>query len=247
MRIALISDAHGNLTALDAVLADIEQAGVDRTVYLGDITVFGPQPHEAVRRLKTLGCPCITGNHDFNVLNLDYVRGTQSNVPRGMVENIEWAASQLDADDLAFLRTFQPRLEIALGDGKTLLCFHGTPDSNTERIEPTISRDELDARLGSYHATVLVGGHTHLSMIRPHRRMLVVNPGSVGMPFEQPRQDGRTFLLPWAEYGILLSVGRLLSVDLRRVHYDIEAIKQAAMDSQNPDYRLWLDEWVEVE
>src|SRR5574341_838757 len=245
MRIALISDAHGNLTALDAVLADIEQAGVDRTVYLGDITVFGPQPHEAVRRLKTLGCPCITGNHDFNVLNLDYVRGTQSNVPRGMVEDIEWTAAQLDADDLAFLRTFQPRLEIALGDGKMLLCFHGTPDSNTELIVPTTPRDELDAKLGNYRATVLAGGHSHVNMIRPHRGMLVVNPGSVGMPFEQPPSGGRSYLLPWAEYGILTCEDGLLSVDLRRVYYDRDSIKQAARDNPNPYLRHWLDDWVE--
>ena len=69
MRIALISDIHGNLVSLKVVLADIDRAGVDQIVCLGDVAALGPQPREVVEQLRALGCPCIMGNHDWDVLN----------------------------------------------------------------------------------------------------------------------------------------------------------------------------------
>ncbi|NDJ54589.1 MAG: metallophosphoesterase family protein [Chloroflexi bacterium] len=246
MRIALISDVHANLTALEVVLADVERVRVDQTVFLGDAIYFGPQPKACLKRIAELDCLCVMGNADAVCIQYDDLRRGNAPMPKINPET-RWTADQLDPVDFDFLRRFQATIEVKLGDGHTLLCFHGSPNSNTERIEATIHDDDLSAKLGGHRASVMAGGHTHLSMMRQHRGMLMVNPGSVGMAFERPRSEERDFLLPWAEYGIVTLQGGVLSVDLRRVPYHVEAVKQAARESQKPGFEHWLNDWVEIE
>jgi predicted phosphodiesterase len=94
MRVALISDIHGNLISLEAVLADIARKKVDQIVCLGDVSTLGPQPGEVLARLKTIECLCVMGNHDFELLHLD--SGQESvDEPALVVEWTEWGASQL--------------------------------------------------------------------------------------------------------------------------------------------------------
>ena len=84
-----------------------------------------------------------------------------------------------------------------------LVCFHGTPRSNTEALLATTPEAEMARMLGRYTQTVLAGGHTHIAMLRRHGPSLVVNPGSVGMPFEAAADGGAFRNPPWAEYAIV--------------------------------------------
>lgn len=103
MRIALISDIHGNLLALEAVLADARAVGVDRFACLGDVATLGPKPREVLQVLRALGCPCILGNHDAFLLEPELVtRYTQAPV---IVEAVDWCRAQLTLEDLAFVRS----------------------------------------------------------------------------------------------------------------------------------------------
>src|SRR5215472_4266272 len=115
-KIALISDIHGNLPALDATLAEIAAEGTERIVCLGDVATLGPQPREVIARLRALGCPVVMGNTDAMLLSppdtLDIVSDDYSN------EYFDrWCAAQLTASDLAYLRTFQPTISLPFGDG----------------------------------------------------------------------------------------------------------------------------------
>jgi len=243
MRVGLISDIHSNLISLDAVLVDIDREGVDQIICLGDVAGLGPQPGEVVERLKALGCPCIMGNHDIEALNPDLVHG-DADVSPWELELIEWCVGQLSAADLDFLRSFQSWLEVPLGSKDALLCFHGSPKSNMDKILATTPVPELDEMLADHSATVMAGGHTHVQMLRQHRGVAIVNPGSVGFPLEQLPFVGLPRYLPWAEYAILDWVDGVLGIELRRVPISLAEVKRAALASGMPRAVDWLDLWI---
>ena len=113
---------------------------------------------------------------------------------------------------------------MALPGGATLLAFHGTPDSNMGMILATTPDEELDDVFDAHDATVMIGGHTHEQMLRRHRDKLIVNAGSVGMPWALPFEGwdhGVPAIAPWTEYAIVhadeSSDGPTVGVELRRV------------------------------
>jgi predicted phosphodiesterase len=232
MRIALISDIHGNLVSLKAVLADITRERIDQVVCLGDVATLGPQPREVIALLKTLGCPCVMGNHDSFLLNPALIH-EYTDAP-WVVEVVDWCVSQLSRADIDYLQSFQPLLEIPVGAGSTLLCFHGSPRSSQDLILATTPAAELDEMLDGHTATIMAGGHTHLQMLRQHKGLMIVNAGSVGAPLEQLPFEGRPCILPWAEYAIVSLVNGVLSAELRRIPIDLDAVKQATLASDMP-------------
>lgn len=242
MRIALISDIHGNLVSLEAVLADIERERPDELICLGDVATLGPQPREVVARLRALDCPCITGNHETYLFNTDLGRAYMD--VAWFAQSIDWCRDQLTASDFAYLRTFKPLLKLTLDATTTLLCFHGSPKSNTDNIFAVTPADELDRMLAGHTATVMIGGHTHVQMLRQHSGTLLVNVGSVGMPFEQMPFKDSPRVLPWAEYAIITYIHGVLAVEMRRVPVDMSAIKQAALNSTMPEADEWIRNWV---
>jgi putative phosphoesterase len=236
MRVAVIADIHGNLTALDAVLADVAGTRVDRMVCLGDVAALGPQPHEVTARLHELGCPVVLGNCDSVALRPVRLSPLHEE-GRRWFEIEEWGAAQLTPEDLTYLRTFQPTLTLPLGDDATLLCFHGSPHSNTDSIVATTPDTALTQLLHGYSATVLAGGHTHAPFIRRYKGAVFLNPGSVGFPYEMT--DAGIRHPPWAEYGIVEWRAGCLSIDLRRVPIDADLVVQAVLRSSMP-HAEWL-------
>ncbi|WP_438006620.1 metallophosphoesterase family protein [Sorangium sp. So ce321] len=232
MRIALISDIHGNEVALRAVMASIQAAGVDQVICLGDVATLGPQPVAILDMLRELGCPCILGNHDDFMLDPGLIRTyTEASI---VVDAVDWCRDQLSQDDLAFLRTFQARLEVPLDGQSTLLLFHGSPRSHMEDLLASTPPEELDRRLEGRAATVMAGGHTHLQMLRQHRGILLVNPGSVGLPFKEYANGGPPTLLHHAEYATVEARGGAVNVSLHRVPVDKDAICAALKACDNP-------------
>lgn len=240
MHIALISDIHGNRVSLDAVLADTERTGVDRTICLGDVAALGPQPRLVIARLRELGCPCVMGNHDEHLLRPELVEG----LGRWVADMTQWCAAQLSEADQAYLSSFQSLIEVELGPQATLLCYHGSPRSHEERILSTTPSADLDEMLDGHTATVMVGGHNHVQMMRQHRNASIVDVDSVGQPFEEMPFQGTPRFLPWAEYAIVGWVRGTLSVDLRRVPIDLDAVRRAARESDMPGAGEWADSWV---
>jgi predicted phosphodiesterase len=241
MRIALISDLHGNDLALRAVLDDVRRAGVDEIVCLGDVATLGPRPHEVLATLRELRCTCIVGNHDAFLLDERLVRSyTEAQV---VVDAVDWCREELDASERELLRSFVPTADRDLGRGARLFLFHGSPRSHTEDLLATTPPDELDERLDGHEATVLAGGHTHLQMLRQHRGALLVNPGSVGMPFKEYVANRTPTVLAHAEYAVVESRDGTIAVDLRRVALDRAALRAQAEATTNPFRTMLLRQY----
>ncbi len=232
MRVALISDLHANVVALDAVLADIARVGHDQIICLGDVATLGPEPNVLLERLDRLGCLSILGNHDEFLLDEQLIH-TYTEAPI-VIEAVDWCRHRMSGAELGLLRRFVDKAEIALSDTVKLLVFHGSPRSHMENLLATTPAEQLDTCLGEHRATVLAGGHTHLQLLRQHRGMLLCNPGSVGMPFESFVNGRAPTLLPHAEYASVEAVGDQPVVTLRRVAIDRDAVRRAVSPSTNP-------------
>lgn len=222
MRIAFISDIHGRLASLDAVLRDIDRVGVDEVICLGDVATMGDEPRQVIDRLRELGCPCILGNHDEFLLRPGLAREVYGKIP-AVCEDVECQAEALTDDDLNYLRSFMPSMFVDLPGGARLMAFHGTPDSNMRMLMSDTSSDELDDIFEGHTADVMIGGHTHEQMLRRHRDMLVVNAGSVGMPWVLPFdgwETGCPSIAAWAEYAVVNADTHSVAVELRRVALD---------------------------
>lgn len=239
MRFAFISDIHGNLHALEVVLADLRSAPVDQIVCLGDVASLGPQPREVIAHLRQLQIPILMGNHETYLLN---PRLTENHHPWLRAAE-QWCLAQLSADELDFLRSFQSQLSFTLSPDTTLLCYHGSPRSNEEFLFPTTPSETLNEILAGQSAQVLVGGHTHVQMVRQHKGMMLLNPGSVGMPCEFPMRGPNQHYLRWAEYATLEMTEGKLTAGLHRLPIDFEHLAQTARASGLPDTESWLSTW----
>lgn len=227
MRLALVSDLHGNELALDAVLADAKRAGFDELVCLGDVATLGPRPGEVLARLRDLGCRCVMGNHDEFMLDPPLVRTYTD--PGVVVESVDATREALSREDVAFIRTFERTID--LGD---VFLFHATPRSNMEELLATTPSETVDEMLQGHRALVLAGGHTHLQMVRRHRGMALVNVGSLGGPFHDHPGKAMPVILPHAEYGIVEVERGRASVELRRVELEAKTLAQQVDGWDNP-------------
>ncbi|MEU9453016.1 metallophosphoesterase family protein [Streptomyces sp. NPDC048277] len=224
-RVAVLSDVHGVLPALEAVLAEPQVGGADRIVLTGDITA-GPQPTEVLDLLTGLGDRVIwiSGNADRELL--EYRRGQRDTIPDPIAP---WAAAQLREDHLDLLGSLPRSVALSVnGLGKVLFC-HATPrdDEEVVLVDSRLDRwEEVFDGLDTGIRTV-VCGHTHMPFVRLAHGRLVINPGSVGMPY------GRTGA-HWA----LLGPG----VELRTTDYDIRgAVTRLSQDSSYPGIAEWAD------
>ncbi len=222
LRIALLSDIHGNALALEAALAALEAERPDRLFILGDLVLNGPRPAdvvEAVMDLESAGALVIAGNTDIAVADGDFTAAFPwlDEVPAGHRAAAEWAREQLSAEQLDYLRRLPAERRLRVDEELVLGC-HASPGSQTAGM-PT----DLDAATTMLYATrtdarVICCGHTHVADVRELGRKLIVNPGSCGYAF-----DGSPDAC-WA----LLSVGgdEEPSATLRRAPYDAQAAAQ---------------------
>jgi predicted phosphodiesterase len=241
MRIGIISDIHGNRFGLEPVLEDLSRQSVDRTICLGDIC-FGPQAHECLAIVRDLGCPVVLGNWDAWSKN----GFPPADDPLGamLYEIGAWWAELLTPEDHEFVDTFVPTLDVELDDGTSMHCFHGSPRSFSDWIFATTPDEELEPLFEGVEASLLVGGHTHLQMLRRFGRQMIVNPGSVGQPFAQwwPKTIR---VAPWAEYAVIDVGDRVgdFHVDMRRVPIDVGGLLHFCLSSGMPHAQWWVDSW----
>ena len=232
MRVALFSDVHGNGVAFRAMLADLAERDVDRAVCLGDHAQGGPQPAECLELLRELDCPAVMGNSDHFLLTLD---PGEEEFTAEQIENAKWSQSQLSPELLAFHRSFAPTAEVDLGDGRTLLAFHGTPRSRDELVSPWMEEDEFRAPFDGLGARVFAGGHSHQQWGRRLGDAYYVNPGSVGLPIDHHQSNEPPRAEVHAEYAILTADGAGVGVEFRRIPFDADEVIRSVEASGIPN------------
>jgi len=241
--IALIADVHGNLPALEAVLGDMTRFDVTEVVSLGDMANFGPAPRESLRRVRALEPVTILGNTDQYLLGhrtVADIRAPNEETPLFLeVEN--WCASRLHDEDREFVRSFRPTATLDV-DGLEVLAYHGSPRSFDDLIRSSTPDEQLDEWFAGHSAPVLMGAHTHEQFVRRYHDALLLNPGSVGMPFRVPR-GGAVYSPSLAEYALLTVVNGQPNVNLRRVRYDLDSLRALGEASDMPQWEWWFGRW----
>jgi len=236
MRIAVISDMHGNDVAFDAVEADIKRQKVDQIVCLGDAIQGGPQAAAVVQRLRGMNCPVVMGNADAWLIS--GIETADEGIPPERLKKMgdirTWSLAQLTEDDRAFISNFQPSVTIPLEDRLDLLCFHGSPTSFDEVILPAAPEDEFQKVLGPYADHILTGGHTHAQQIRRNGELFFFNPGSVGFAYSHYQPDGQFFADAWGEYAILTVNQGQPSLEFRHVPFDVQELIRVYRESRRP-------------
>lgn len=235
MRLAVFSDIHGNLVALEAVLADFEAAGgADRVWILGDLAAFGPRPAACVARLRdlreTLGkdnVQMIGGNTDRYLVTGERMRTapaadeeTFAKLAHNWQERdtaLNWSAGQLAWADYEMLKGLLGReLGLTVEGYGYVIGYHGTPGDDEGFLTPETPAEEAEDCLLDREGRLGIGGHIHRQMDRALGRWRVVNVGSVGLSFDQP---GR------AQWGLFTFEGGEVEVDLRAVDYPLARLE----------------------
>jgi predicted phosphodiesterase len=228
-RIAALYDIHGNLPALEAVLDEVDRAGVDRIVVGGDV-LPGPLGRETLERLSRSRQPVdyIVGNGEIAVL-AEWKAPGSSRVPEQAREAIQWNAQQLDPAQREGLLRWPRTLRLDIdGLGAVLFC-HGTPRSEDEIFTRLTAEERLRPLFDPLGAAVVVCGHTHIQFDRMVGATRVVNAGSVGMPFSGPGAD-------WLLLGP--------EVNLRHTAYDLEAAAARIHATAYPQAQAFADRYV---
>lgn len=237
MRLALISDQHGNDVAFRAALEDVERLGVEEIVCLGDVVQGGTEPAQTLERLASLGCETVLGNADAFLLEVP--ADSPEPVTERQLEVRAWTLSQLDASHLEQIRSFAPVVRRDL-DGVSLLLFHGSPRSYDDVLLPEFGGEALEPFLG-HDAALLAGGHTHLQWTRRIGDALYVNPGSVGISYD--RHADPLVLRPFAEWALLTIADGIVAVEFRQVPYAVEDVRAATKRSGRPYADEWAAQW----
>ncbi|MCL4869784.1 MAG: metallophosphoesterase [Anaerolineae bacterium] len=238
MRLAIVADIHSNIIALEKVLKAIQQEKVDRIVCLGDVVNIGARPREVIACLRQLDCLTIMGNHDEWMLKPDY--HSRKDTVDEVVDMYQWTSEQLTDDDLAYLNSFKSTAYLELSPQQNILFFHGSPRSNKDLILAETPDHLLDNMFNGCHASLLVGGHSHIQLMRYYRGMRLVNPGSVGLSFTYHPQFGYS---PWAEFTIITWQRGRIHLDMHRLPLDITRLTRDARQSGMPHASWWGDAW----
>jgi predicted phosphodiesterase len=226
MRIAVLADIHGNLPALDAVLPEVEAAGVDRIVLLGDIAL-GPLPAETLDRLVDLGerAVWVHGNCERELVAA--YDGSAAQGPNGEMAAACAGLLEKRHRDLIDGLPMTRRLDLD-GLGPALFC-HATPRRDDEFVLVDSPPRVWEEALGSVEERLVVCGHTHMPFDRLVDGRRVINPGSVGMAYGPPGAY-------WAVLGP--------HVELRRTAYDVVAAARRIESGRHPQAASWAQEYV---
>jgi predicted phosphodiesterase len=217
-RLAVISDVHANLEALDAVLGEVK--GLD-VLCLGDLVDYGANPNEVVERIRSQRIRTVMGNHDWAA-----VTGDTSLFNARVAMSSIWTSRHLSGDNLEFLRSLAPELRDPF-DGPEAYFTHGSPDDRLwEYVGPDTHGDLFAHYLAKLGVRVMGLGHTHVPYVWEEEGRTVFNPGSVGQP-----RDGN----PKSSFALLRVEGNDVRVEIRRVSYDVEKAASKIRDAGLPE------------
>lgn len=233
LRIAVLSDIHSNFIAFEAVLRDVEQMAPDAIVYLGDAVLKGPQPKECIDRLRDLHPEAIVrGNYDHMFTRFPPEGWQPLDAKSALIaEDFAYHQDQLPEADQAWLANL-PTAETMTVEGMHIDMFHAAPDSLYTVVWPWAPNETLMALFQDERTEVVLFGHVHHGFIRHAEGRLIVNAGSIGLPF-----DGD----PRACYAIVDMEKGSAAAQLRRVPYNIDQAIQKAETLNMPGTTVFAE------
>ncbi len=217
MKLAIISDIHSNLEALETVLKEIERQKVDKIYCCGDVVGYGANPNECLEILKQRSISSVMGNHDWAVINENT---NWFNV--NAAQAIFWTIDNLKEDNLEFLQKFPEKSAMKVKDYR-ILMVHGSPRNPIwEYVYPP---DVDDNFVKDLEFDIIIMGHTHIPFIKKIGKKLILNPGSVG----QPRDSN-----PQASFAVV-DIDKF-SAKIVRMDYDIDKASQKIIKAGLPEF-----------
>jgi predicted phosphodiesterase len=223
MRIAVISDIHGNQLALETVLQDLDrQPPIDQLVVAGDLCLNGPCPRQALEIVQGLNCPVLQGNVDLEVVTQAPDKGEKKR------NTAAWTREQIGRAGIDYLASLPRSHRIANPDGSDLLIVHANPLNLEDAIFPNASDSTLEHFLGGLDGDIgaMAFGHLHIAYTRQWRHVLLVDVGSCGLPRDEDLR---------AAYGILNWQDNRWNAEIRRVAYDVQAVVKQIKTSGMPN------------
>lgn len=233
IQIAIISDVHANLPALEAVLADIEARKIEQVYCLGDLVDFAPYGNEVISLFRNRKIPCLLGNHDeriafdLPVFPLSHHDAVETG---SRFEAIAQSKHTITTENKAWLAQLPFQLEIVFRIGekaKRILLVHASPWSNDTYVYERDPKADILAFLRQREAAMLVMGHTHVSYIQSFQETVLVNCGSVGRSKEPDRK---------ACYAILEITEAGIRPEIIKLSYDVGTLVNAIRKSPIPDF-----------
>jgi putative phosphoesterase len=216
-RVAVITDIHGNLPALEASLAAIDAIGVDAVYCGGDLVGYGPHPNEVCRLIEERAIPAIYGNYDYAIgrdledCGCAYV--TQHDRDLGQ-QSVNWTLAHTDQRSKDFMRALPFDLRFELG-GRRVRLVHGSPRKVNEYLFEDKPARTFERIAALANCDVLVFGHTHKPWIHEYGGVLFVNCGSVGKPKDGDRRGA---------FAVLRASAQGVEVTIERVDYDAASV-----------------------
>jgi len=223
-RLALFSDIHGVVQALEAVRAAIAAAAPDVIAVAGDYAVNGADPAaviDSIRELEALGALVVAGNTDIAVADFDYGAAYPwlgDGVPESTRSAVEWAHEALGSERVDWLRRLPAERRFRADDGTLVLVTHASPGSQTAGFDLGLDESVFMERLGRTDARVICCGHTHVPEVRDFGWKVVVNAGSAGYIF-----DGE----PTASWALVDIVDGVVTAEIKRIPFDMLAAADA--------------------
>jgi putative phosphoesterase len=221
LRIAILSDIHGNAHALNRCLDDLaSRGGADVVVAAGDLCLDGPKPKKVLERLESIGARCVRGNTDRFIGATDL-----TDLDDEDRQAVQWARDEIGADWTRWLGELP--FSIAFGENEDgLLVCHANPENDDEHVWPDAYDDTLERLFGGVTQRTVAFGHLHLPYVRVWRGRTLVNVASAGLP-----KDGD----PCAHYAILTWRSDGWEVQSRRVAFDVDKVARQLKRSGMPD------------
>ena len=217
MKIAVISDVHSNLEALEAALKEIDKMKIQNIFCAGDICGYGANPNECIEEIRRRNIQSVMGNHDYGIVNLN-----SSWFNEQAAKALWWTIENLEKNNLEFIKSLPEKIDVDI-DGRKMLVVHGSPRNPIwEYIYPT---DANATFVKDVNQDIIVVGHSHIPFIKKISDKLVLNPGSVG----QPRDSN-----PKASFAVI-DIDRFSAKNIR-VNYDVETTSKKIIKAGFPEF-----------
>ena len=235
MKIAVFSDIHGNIEALNRVLEDIKREDVDKIYCLGDLVGYGPYPNEVIDVIRDNEIETVMGNYDqgvgFDLDDCGCAYKTKAKQKLGD-RSLAWTQREVTDENKEFLKSLKENIKFEAA-GKKVLLVHGSPRKINQYLFFNHPAKSIKRMMDQYEADIMITGHTHLPYIKKIEDKIIINDGSVGKqkPFNKEQE---TYSIE-AKYIIVEVDEDSVNTELRSLPYDYEKIAQAINDSELPD------------